>query len=238
MGGGAGNEFTFTNDSGFYNQHNINRLENGNITLFDNGNFHSPPHSRGVEYTIDEVAKTATRVWQYPGDTSEYSVIMSNIQRLANGNSMFGWGNQGKVSEVEPNGTLALEMLLGAPTYRAFRFPWNGTPTQIPKAMALYDANPTAVTLYTSWNGATEITSYNVYAGPTTGSLALVGNVARSGFETGIPLAGLPSDTCFFQTKPVHAQANPTPFSNKTFRLDLPVCLAQLSRSYLPVFAK
>jgi hypothetical protein len=66
MGGGAGNEFTFTNDSGFYNQHNINRLENGNITLFDNGNFHSPPHSRGVEYTIDEVAKTATRVWQYP----------------------------------------------------------------------------------------------------------------------------------------------------------------------------
>jgi hypothetical protein len=36
--GGKENEFTFVNDTGFSYQHDIRRLENGHITLFDNGN--------------------------------------------------------------------------------------------------------------------------------------------------------------------------------------------------------
>ena len=236
--GGKGNQFTFTNDIGFFNQHNINRLENGNITLFDNGTAHNPPHSRAIEYAIDEVAKTATRVWMYPDDTSEYSSIMSNIQRLTNGNSMIGWGNTLKLTEVQSDGTVALEMLLSGSTYRAFRFPWSAIPAEAPRAVVQYDADPTAVTIYTSWNGATDISSYDVFAGPTMGSLAMVDNAARSGFETEIPLTGLAADTCFFQVKPVHAQGSPTPFSNLMYRLDLPVCWDQLSHSYLPVIVK
>ncbi|MBK8834858.1 MAG: aryl-sulfate sulfotransferase [Anaerolineae bacterium] len=38
--GGKENEFTFVNDTGFSYQHDIRRLENGHITLFDNGNPH------------------------------------------------------------------------------------------------------------------------------------------------------------------------------------------------------
>lgn len=236
--GGAGNEFTFTNDIGFYNQHHINRLENGNISLFDNGNYHTPPHSRAVEYDIDEINKTITRVWQYPDDTSQYSVIMSNIQRLANGNSMIGWGEQAKLSEVEADGTLALEMLLGAINYRAFRHTWDGTPTEAPRGVVQYGASPTAVTIYTAWNGATNIESYDVFAGPTMGSLSMIGNVPRDGFETEIPLTGLPTNTCFFQTQPVHGDGDPTPLSNIMFRLDLQLCYDQLEHSYFPIFAK
>src|SRR5690606_33427409 len=65
--GGKNNEFTFVNDTlAFSFQHDIRRLPNGNVTLFDNGNHHKPPRSRAVEYELDEVNKTATVVWQYP----------------------------------------------------------------------------------------------------------------------------------------------------------------------------
>ncbi len=236
--GGVSNEFTFTNDIGFFNQHNIERLENGNISLFDNGTFHTPPHSRAIEYAIDEVAKTVTRVWMYPDDTSEYSAVMSNFQRLPNNNSMIGWGNQPKLSEVEYDGTIALEILMGAPSYRAFRFPWSGMPATSPRGVVLYGGDPTAVTIYTSWNGATDIVGYDVYAGPTMGSLVMVDYVGRSGFETEIALTGLPADTCFFQTKPVHDEGNSMPFSNMMYRLDLPVCWEQLNHAFMPVTLK
>jgi hypothetical protein len=233
--GGASNEFTFTNDIGFSRQHNIVRLDNGNITIFDNGNSHNPPHSRALEYTIDEVAKTVTLVWKYPQDTSEFSPAMGNYQRLPLGNSLIGWGTTPKITEVLSNGTVALEMLLGGLSYRAYRYPWTGTPTAAPRATVRYNTDPTAVNLYTSWNGATDITSYNVYAGSTTATMSLIGSIPSSGFETEISLTNLPPDTCFFQTKPVHAQGNPTPYSNSAFRVDLPVCIDQLTRSTIPL---
>ncbi len=236
--GGAGNEFTFTNDIGFWKQHNINRLDNGHLLLFDNGNNHTPPHSRAVEYIVDEVAKTVTLHEVYPPGIGGFSVAMGNVQRLSNGNSMIGWGTQPKLTEVQAGGSVALEMLLGSITYRVFRFPWSGMPSEAPRAVVQADGNPTAATVYTSWNGATDISSYDVYAGPTTSTMVLVGNEPRSGFETEIPLTGLPSDTCFFRTKPVHAQGNTTPFSNTTFRLDLEVCWDQLTHFYMPVYFK
>lgn len=236
--GGAGNEFTFINDIGFFNQHNINRLENGNLTIFDNGNSHTPPHSRAIEYIVDEVAKTVTPYGMYPGNTNEFSIAMGNFQRLPNGNSMIGWGTQGKLTEVEKGGTVALEMLLGSLSYRVFRYPWTAVPTEIPRTVIQYNASPTDVTVYTSWNGATDIIGYDVYAGPTSSTMALVTNQPRSGFETEIPLSGLPADTCFFQTQPIHSQGDPTPFSNITFRQDLQVCRDLLSFSYLPAAFK
>ena len=62
--GGKNNQFSFINDTiGFSHQHAIRRLENGNISLFDNGNYHSPPFSRAIEYSLNENNKTATLVW-------------------------------------------------------------------------------------------------------------------------------------------------------------------------------
>ncbi|MEZ4732722.1 MAG: aryl-sulfate sulfotransferase [Caldilineaceae bacterium] len=235
--GGKGNQFAFLNDSGFWRQHDVRRLANGHLTLFDNGNHHTPPHSRAVEYAIDETAKTVTRVWQYPEDTSEYSFIMSNAQRLPNGNTLIGWGDQPKVTEVQPDGTVALEMQLGAPSYRAFRFPWQGLPTAAPRAFLLHSSEPTTATLYASWNGATEITGYEVYVGANGESMTQVTTAARTGFETAIPLTGLAADSCFFQVRPVHAAGIPTPYSNLTARTDLPACRTQVTAVYLPLVA-
>ncbi|MFZ0546761.1 MAG: hypothetical protein WAM60_15045 [Candidatus Promineifilaceae bacterium] len=52
--------------------------------------------------------------------------------------------------------TVALEVLLNTATYRAFRFPWSALPTEIPLAVLKEGANQSAVSIYTSWNGATD----------------------------------------------------------------------------------
>ena len=97
--GGKQNEFTFINEHGenaptyFSYQHDISVLPNGNFTLFDNGEQHSPNYSRGVEYKLDVPNKTATLVWEYrhlPNDI--YAAAMGSVERLPNGNYIVGWG--------------------------------------------------------------------------------------------------------------------------------------------------
>ncbi|MDQ3022018.1 MAG: aryl-sulfate sulfotransferase [Bacteroidota bacterium] len=93
--GGVHNEFTFINDplQGFTYQHDIRRIANGNVTLYDNGNFHPVHFSRAVEYDLDEVNKTATLVWQYRHSPDIYGFAMGNVQRLENGNTLISWGS-------------------------------------------------------------------------------------------------------------------------------------------------
>ena len=103
--------------------------------------------------------------------------------------------------------------------------------------MVLYSTDPTTATLYTSWNGATEITGYGVYAGSTPATLTQISTADRTGFETRIDLNNLPADTCFFQTEPLRGQALTQRRSNLIFRTDLPRCREQLAFAYLPLVA-
>lgn len=127
--GGNNNEFQILNDSvRFSHQHSVRRLPNGNIIMFDNGNFHltRDPFSRAVEYSLDEVHKTATRVWEFRHSPDLYSASMGSVQRLDNGNTLIGWGacDGVAVSEIRPDGSTALEigMKEGNYSYRAYKF--------------------------------------------------------------------------------------------------------------------
>ncbi len=68
--------------SGFSHQHDIRRIPNGNITLFDNGNLHDPHYSRAVEYQLDEVNKIATSVWEYKNNPETYSFAMGKNTKI------------------------------------------------------------------------------------------------------------------------------------------------------------
>jgi hypothetical protein len=125
--GGKNNEFTFVNDSlGFSHQHDVRRLPNGNITMFDNGNFHTPSFSRALEYRLDEDRKIAELVWEYRDSPDLYGAATGSVQRLENGNTLIGWGTAGVITEVQPDGSKVYELRLGTGiwTYRAFRFNW------------------------------------------------------------------------------------------------------------------
>jgi hypothetical protein len=124
--GGKKNQFTFANDpwQGFSHQHGIRRLPNGNIILFDNGNLHSPPESRAVEYRLDEQRKIAEQVWEYRHQPPLYGFALGFAQRLANGHTLISFGTTQRVVEVDRAGTKRWELsILGTQifTYRAFR---------------------------------------------------------------------------------------------------------------------
>jgi len=92
--GGPLNEFQIINDplNGVKMQHDVSRLENGNILVFDNGDLQTYPESRVVEYEIDEINKTATLVWEFQNPDGYLSRAMGSAQRLPNGNTLINWG--------------------------------------------------------------------------------------------------------------------------------------------------
>ncbi len=135
--GGSENDFTFINEHPqnapdyISGPHDIRRIDNGNITLFDNGAAHNPPYSRGVEYELDEQGMTATLVWEYQHDPDIFSFAMGSMQRLPNGNSLIGWGSASAtgepiLTEIHPDKTVALELFYPpeVTSYRSFKFPW------------------------------------------------------------------------------------------------------------------
>lgn len=126
--GGENSDFAVVNDplNGFSHQHGIRRLENGNIILFDNGNLHSPPESRAVEYALDEQAMTATLVWEYRHSPILYGFALGFAQRLPDGHTLINYGTAQIVLEVNAAGQRVAEYAVDDPdyfVYRAFRVP-------------------------------------------------------------------------------------------------------------------
>ncbi len=133
--GGKNNQFTFVGENEanapnyFSYQHDVRRLPNGNLTVFDNGNQHKPAFSRGVEYALNEETKTATLVWECRHDSDIYASAMGSFQRLENGNTLIGWGSAGssgkaQITEFRPDKSVAMEITVpsGYSVYRARKF--------------------------------------------------------------------------------------------------------------------
>ena len=89
--------------SAFSDTHDPEIHDDGTICFFDNGGYATGAvggtttmfHSRAVEYQLDESKKTATLVWEFPGNAtvpdawytqSWYTPFWGDVDRLANGN--------------------------------------------------------------------------------------------------------------------------------------------------------
>jgi hypothetical protein len=90
--GGKSSFFTFPDDRGFSGQHDIRRISNGNITLFDNGNSAIPPVSRAVEYRLDSVHWTANLAWEYPDSCLFFASAMGNHQTTHDRQHLINYG--------------------------------------------------------------------------------------------------------------------------------------------------
>ncbi len=91
--GGKSSNFTFINDSLFSGQHDIRRLDNGNYSLFDNGNMSPLPKlSRGVEYQLDTINWTATLVKEYIHPDAVYASAMGSYHTTINDFKIMGYG--------------------------------------------------------------------------------------------------------------------------------------------------
>jgi len=111
--GGKNNQFTFSDPADEFSwPHSVSVLENGNITVFDNGNERVPSYSRAIEYLLDTVNMTVTKVWEYDADKNYFARTKGSTQRLENGNTIIGYGglNEPNVIEVNEDGEVTMQI--------------------------------------------------------------------------------------------------------------------------------
>ena len=190
--GGKKSDFEMGPGTRFAFQHDARRQPDGTITIFDNGSLvfengipKAVEESRAIVLEVDEERMSATLVREYTHPDKQYADAAGNMQVLPNGNVFVGWGRALAVSEFSKDGELLFDasLLRKNKSYRAFRFSWSGRPSDQPAAVA-ESVSEEEVLVYASWNGATEVTAWEVLAGPHPGRLESLGQVPREGFET------------------------------------------------------
>ncbi len=190
--GGKKSSFKGGPGTGMAWQHDMRWQPDGTITAFDDGavpKVHS--QSRAIRLNIDWKRRTVTLVNRYVHSPSLLAGSQGDMQLLPNGDWFVGWGSEPYFTEFNPSGQVVFDGHIPYPgqSYRAYRFPWSATPSY-PPAIAV-KSGPAAghVTVYASWNGATQVASWRVLAGPTPATLSAATTVPSTGFETAISLA-------------------------------------------------
>src|SRR4051812_15369199 len=203
--GGKASDFAVPENVAFAFQHDARWLPGGQISIFDNDccalipQPSGPPkagppihgtQSRGLVFKVDETAKTVAFVM----DRKLYTLTsgtQGDMRVLPGGNAFFGWGQQPFYSEFSKTGKLLLSVRYPDQneSYRAYRYPWVGHPGGKPAAAARPAGRATRVNA--SWNGATEVAAWRIWAGPSSRKLKVVAKrVARGGFETARTISG------------------------------------------------
>lgn len=184
--GGKRSDFVLGRGVRFGWQHDVRRQKDGTLTMFDN---EAAPklrkQSRGLVLRVDERLKTVTLLHSFVHTPPLVAVDQGNMQKLANGNYLVGWGHQPYVTEFGQHGKTLLDLRFGrsgVDSYRAYRFDWIGRPHSKPTVTV--EGN----TLYASWNGATEVRSWQLLGGPDKKTLKPLLAVPKTGFEAAIPL--------------------------------------------------
>jgi hypothetical protein len=190
--GGRRSDFRLDPDAVFAWQHHVTAQPDGSITLFDNRN---GPHStmgesRGIQLDVDlsRRAVTLRRECRHPEGFRASS--QGSMQLLDDGRAFVGWGSVDRFSGFDGHGQLRFDGRLGEDdqSYRAFHQAWRGRPLDPPTVEAKRVAAG-RVRLAMSWNGATDVRTWEILTGDDPNSMAPVGHVQPAGFETSCEVA-------------------------------------------------
>jgi hypothetical protein len=173
-------------------QHDARMLADGEVTFFDDGS--NPPihgQSRGVRIALDLKTRRARLASSYTHhDPPVLAPSQGNMQTLADGNAVVGYGGVPAISEFAPDGRLVFDahQPLDMSFYRAFRFPWSARPLSPPAVLANLNDTGEETTVHASWNGATDVSSWRLLAGRHGGSLTAQATIPASSFESSATL--------------------------------------------------
>ncbi len=205
--GGAHSNFKLGPGTRTYWQHDAEWQPGGLISVFDNGS--TPPkerQSRGVLLKPDYANKTVSLVKAFTNPTKTLlAPAQGNLLSLPGGNWLMGYGNLPNFTEYNAAGEVLLDGTLGpnVQDFRTYLSPWSGHPTSPPAIVAKRSGSSTVV--LTSWNGATEVASWQILAGASPSSLTPLETVPRSGFQTEATIA---SAAPYVQTRALGASGN------------------------------
>jgi Arylsulfotransferase (ASST) len=173
-------------------QHDGRVLPDGEITFFDDGS--NPPihrQSRALRIALDLKSHEAHLASVYTHHNPPLlAASQGNVQTLANGNTLVGYGGVPAISEYAKSGALLLDahQPYDMSFYRAYRFPWSARPLSPPAVMASFNNTAEETIVHASWNGATGVSSWRVLAGAHAGSLSAQSTFPAVAFESSITL--------------------------------------------------
>ncbi|HTZ64705.1 MAG TPA: arylsulfotransferase family protein [Solirubrobacteraceae bacterium] len=194
--GGEHSDFAPGSGTDFYWQHDAEFQPGGLISVFDNGS--TPPkekQSRGLLLRPNFAEHTVTLAAQYTNPTKTLlASSQGDMLSLPEGNWLMGYGGLPNFTEYNASGEVLLDGTLGPDVqdFRTYLAPWTARPSS-PPSLAVVPGAGGAVSVATSWNGATEVASWRVLGGSSAASLAPLASAARTGFQTTIPLASAPA---------------------------------------------
>lgn len=154
--------------------------------------------SRGLHFRIDTESMTTQLLHEYLHPQGLWSISQGSVQVLNNGNVFIGWGRNPSFTEHLPGGECILEAQFspwrspatdwqGLDSYRAFKVDWTGTPFWTPDIAAEKGASGD-VTVWVSWNGATEVKEWVLLGAnrelDLNGADKVMARAQRDGFET------------------------------------------------------
>jgi hypothetical protein len=216
--GGKQSNFTFGSGATFSWQHDARYLPNNIVSMFDDNCCESQtvppgtPPSHALYLQLNLSNKTASLATEYFLDANLHVSSQGNAQTLSDGHVFVGWGQSAYYSEFAPGGNTitnpSMNLLYKATipgnnySYRAYRETWVGTPSYPPPIVVVPGPAHGQWTVYTSWNGATEVKSWQFLGGPNAYGMVPLQTVPKSGFETSLTTS---SPGPFFQAKALDA---------------------------------
>lgn len=191
----TGFKFGFQHDVRFVSENSTHTI----ISIYDNSNNGFATvnaKSSGMVIALDMNAKVATLqqqyTWPFPGGLS--SASQGNLQMIGNdstANKFMSGGSWPAFAEFSDDGTAVFAASLNnglqgdVMSYRGYTFNWSSTPANTVPAVYAYSMNSNSSTsIYVSWNGATEVSSWRFYGAMTSYDLAVIGTANKTGFET------------------------------------------------------
>src|SRR6266545_1368168 len=111
-----GSTTTITGATWVGGEHGIHIIDPTHLLIFNNNSINNGV-SQAIELLINESAKTAMKIWTYTPSTEPKplrNMVMGDVQRMANGNTIIGFSTMGVIHEVSSTGTLLQSMSFAA----------------------------------------------------------------------------------------------------------------------------
>jgi Arylsulfotransferase (ASST) len=187
--GGKRSDYQLGPGAEFAWQHDARAYPDGTISIFDDGAMGPPPQfetsSRGIILQPDRASMSVRLQRAFVHPEGIVATSQGSFQLLPNGNAFIGWGKVPRFSEFDAAGQLLFDGAFpaGKQSYRAMRYPWTARPAEKP-VVAGARVGASSILVYASWNGATDVATWQVLGGGSSAAMHSLGHGVPDGFET------------------------------------------------------